>query len=231
LENLRFNFGEEKNDAAFAQELASKADVYVNECFSTSHRAHASFVGVPKLLPSFAGFRLMEEVNTLKNILDNPTRPLVAVVGGAKVETKGPAVTKFLEICDCVLVGGKLAHAFSTVSSDHLLVAHDFSNNGFDIGPKAIATFVDIIKTAKSVIWAGPLGLCEEGYLEGTQSVAAAIIESCAFSVVGGGDTIAALKGLGLLSKFSFVSTGGGAMLEFLIKGNLPGLEALGYRG
>lgn len=230
LENLRFNPGEKKNDPKFAAELASKADIYVNECFSTSHREHASFVELPKLLPSYAGFRLIKEVENLSKILDNPNKPLVAIIGGAKIESKLPVVQKFLEIADAVLLGGKVSMEWKGAVPEKLYLSKDFAKGKKDIGPKTIEGFSEIISYARTIIWAGPMGLYEEKpYDTGTRSIADAIINSKAFSVIGGGDTTAAVNKFGLLDKFGFASTGGGAMLDFLAKGTLPGLKALGY--
>jgi len=231
LENLRFDPRERENDPEFAKELAEKADLYVNECFSSCHREHVSIVGIPKLLPSFAGFHLEKEVSTLSQVLKDPRRPLIAIVGGAKLESKAPAVQKFLESCDFVLVGGKIALEYSQKNdspNQKLILATDYVSNGLDIGPKTVAKFAEHIKKAGTIVWSGPMGLYEEGHTEGTKSVAQAVLESGAFSVVGGGDTISDLQDLGVLDKFSFVSVGGGALLEFLIKGTLPGLEVLG---
>ncbi len=227
LENLRFDPREEKNDPAFARELSEKAEVYVNECFATSHREHASIVGVPKLLPAYAGLCLEKEVTTLSKALESPQRPLVAIVGGAKAESKVPVITRFLEVCDHVLVGGKISRDIQMTPSEKLHLAADFTSDGLDIGPQAIEEFASFIKEASSVIWSGPLGVYEKGFTAGTQAVAEAVIESKAFSVIGGGDTIAVMRRIGLLDAFNFVSTGGGAMLEFLVNGTLPGLEVL----
>lgn len=231
LENLRFDSREKANDLSFARELSEKADVYVNNCFAVSHRSHASVVGITKFLPSYAGSLLEEEVFVLRDVLKSPKRPLLAVVGGAKIETKASVVFKFLEICDLVLVGGKIANDLKGEHNSKLLLAPDLTADGYDIGPLAIEKFTEALASASSVIWSGPMGFYEEGHLLGTQKVAEAIISSGAFSVVGGGDTVASLKALELLESFSFVSTGGGAMLDFLIEGNLPALEALGYNG
>ena len=235
LENLRFDPRERSNDPTLAEILSSSADIYVNECFATSHRGHTSFVGVPSLLPAFAGFRLEEEVTTLGQCLNNPQRPLVAIIGGAKFETKIPAVQKFLSFCDYVLVGGKIAREsqFLTwaknIDSSALHSAQDYAHDGLDIGPRTIADFLKVVSTAKTIIWGGPMGLYEQGYTQGTEEVASAVANSSAFSVIGGGDTIAVGQTLNLLDDFDFVSTGGGAMLDFLANGNLPGLKVLGY--
>jgi phosphoglycerate kinase len=235
LENLRFNVGEEKNDPGFSDELARKADIYVNECFSTSLREHASFVGIPKLLPSYAGFQLVKEVETLKKVLVDPARPLLAIIGGAKIESKKPAIQKFAQIADGVLVGGRLAldgpvELESKSLTDKVYCPVDYVDNK-DIGPKTLAGWEEIILAAKTVVWAGPMGLFEdEKYSWGTKCVGEFIIEAVkkgCFAVAGGGDTVTALDKFGLFDQFSFVSTGGSAMLDFLVFGTLPGIDAL----
>jgi len=229
LENLRFDPREETNDETFAKELASKADIYVNESFATCHREHASIVGVPKLLSSYAGFRLQKETNTLNKVLQNPEKPLVVIIGGAKIESKAPVISRFLEIADHVLLGGKIGQEWKKNIPVNLILPTDYAPESKDIGKETIAKFAEIIRNAKTVLWVGPLGMYEdERFINGTSKVALVITENPRiFSVVGGGDTITALNNLGHLQKFSFVSTGGGAMLEFLAKGTLVGIEAL----
>lgn len=227
LENLRFDSREEENEPEFAKELAQGIDLYVNDCFATSHREHTSIVGIPKLVPAYAGLNLEKEVASLEKVLINPARPLVAIVGGAKLETKKPAVSKFLNICESVLVGGRIALDWDLPAEEKLILASDFVSETRDIGPRSIGRFCDVVLRAATIVWSGPLGLFEEGFITGTKSVAEAVVSSKAFSIVGGGDTVAALKELNMLNRFSFVSTGGGAMLEFLIKGTLLGLEVL----
>jgi len=232
LENLRFDSREEENSIEFAQELAEKADVYVNECFSASHREHTSFVEVPKLLDSYAGFRLLEEIRTLKKILENPARPFIAIVGGAKIETKRPLIDKFIGIADQILVGGKIGLDWKGRIPKNVNMPLDYAYDYKDIGEETVNEYVSYIGLAKTVVWAGPLGMFEaEGCDAGTNEIAKAITNIDCFSLIGGGDTIAAVKRMGLINKFSFVSTGGSSMLEFLVKGNLPGLEVLGYNG
>jgi len=228
LDNLRLNKGEEMNDDKFAKELAGLADVYVNEAFGVCHREHASIVGVPKYLPSVAGFLLQKEVKILSKVLEDPERPFVAIIGGAKLESKAKVIDKFLEIADQVLIGGKIGFALK-IKSEKLFIPTDYVDD-FDIGPETIETFTNIIKKAKSVVWAGPMGKFEESkYQKGSKVIAEEIIKSEAFSVVGGGDTIAVLNKLNLKDKFNHVSTGGGAMLAFLAGDELPGLKALNY--
>lgn len=232
LENLRLNPGEKENSTVYAKELAEKSDIYVNESFATSHREHASIVEIPKYLPAYAGLHLAQEIETLTKIIKNPKHPLVTVIGGAKLESKLPVVNKFLEIADAVLLGGKLWSEWKEKVPENLFLPLGNIPNGLDISPETIDGFSKIISSAATVIWVGPMGYYQNPeYIKGTQGVAEAIINSRAFSVVGGGDTITALNKLGLLEKFNFVSTGGGAMLDFLAKGTLPGLEALNYHG
>ena len=238
LENLRFYKEEELNDPEFSQKLASLADIYVNEAFAVSHRDHASITGVPKLLPHFAGFRLQKEIEELSKVLDNPTRPLVVVIGGAKIETKLPLVNKMIGFADRVLVGGEIAEEFKIKNAElridggNVQLA-DLNDEKTDITGESIQKFTEIINSAKTVVWNGPMGeiskevnkslLSEVGTLE----IAVAISKSSAHSIVGGGDTIGFLNKQGLLHKFSFVSMGGGAMLAFLSGEKLPGIEAL----
>ena len=237
LENLRFFQGEEKNDEDFSKQLASLADVYVDDAFASSHRAHASIVGVTKYLSSFAGLRLEKEVEELAKVLENPKRPLVVIIGGAKIETKLPLVEKMHRFADYVLVGGEIAendkvllkvqHEKLTGKRSVLLVA-DANGNLKDITSKSAENFVQIIQNAKTIVWNGPMGVTEEKESQnGTNILAEGIVQTSADTIVGGGDTLSFLKEKNLLSKFSFVSTGGGAMLEFLSGEKLPGIEVL----
>jgi len=233
LENLRFDPREEQNDPSLAKELAAKADVYVNECFSTSHRNHTSFVAITKLLPSYAGLRLEKEVETLSTVIKKPARPLVALIGGTKIETKKPVIDKFIEVADYVLVGGKIGLNWNVelaTNATNLLLPSDYAEMEKDIGLSTIETYRKIILQAKTVIWAGPMGYFEdEKFASGSIKLAQAIVDSRAFSIAGGGDTITFLDKYGFLDKFNFISTGGSAMLKFLAGDKLPGLEALGY--
>lgn len=229
LENLRFWPEEEKNDPAFAKELVALADFYVNESFAASHRAHASVVGVSKYLPAFAGLRLEEEVMELGGVLEKPKRPLVFVLGGAKTETKSPLVPAFAKISDEVLLGGLLMFDQNLRKIARVTSPIDAVET-FDIGPESVKKFAEIIKNAGTVVWNGPMGKWEDlRYAAGTRSIAEELATSSAKTIVGGGDTIAALSSFGLLKKMSYVSLGGGAMLEFLAGKELPGLKALGY--
>ncbi len=232
LENLRFDPREEANDEDFAKELASYGDYYVNECFSTSHRRHASFVGIPQHLRSFAGLRLVREVENLAKVLETPEKPVVAIFGGVKLETKLPAVSRFLSIADFVLLGGRLGLSYEGDNNYKVLVPTDYIGSSEDIGPKTVNMFANVISTAKTIVWNGPMGKFEQDeFMEGTRGVCKAVVASKAFSLVGGGDTITALDKLKMLSKMSFVSTGGGAMIEFISGSVLPGLQALTYYG
>ena len=231
LENLRFGKGEEENNDDFARELSSLADIYVNECFATSHRKHASFVGIPKYLPSFAGLQFAKEIETLSKILENPARPLVFVMGGAKIETKIPLTKKISKIADTILLGGLLMFAKELEGMPKVRFPVD-SMRIDDIGPKSIAVFGKILKNAKTIVWNGPMGKFEEKeFAQGTKAIAELLAEKAEKRevevIVGGGDTIAALDKFGLRDKMSFVSTGGGSMLQFLADGTLPGIEAL----
>jgi phosphoglycerate kinase len=268
LENLRFSDGEKDNDPTFAKELSSLADVYVNEAFPVSHRAHASIVGVPKFLPSYAGLQFEKEVSHLSNAF-TPGHPFVFVLGGAKFDTKLPLIARFSTIADIIFLGGALGNdallakgisvgaskissgnvdISAMVSQPNIIVpidatiqdhsAKDIDAIGakdaiLDAGPKTLALVGEKIRTAKFILWNGPLGPYEDGYVEGTKSVANMIADrtqadSSVVSMVGGGDTLAAIANLGIEDKFTFVSSGGGAMLDFLAKGTLPGIEALG---
>lgn len=232
LENLRFDPREEESSEEFARELAKNAQIYVNECFATSHREDTSIYLVPKLLPSYAGLRLEQEVETLKKVIKDPKRPLVSIIGGAKLGTKRPVVSKFLQISDFVLIGGKIGLDWDTEIPENLILPVDYTGVNQDIGPQTVSEFIKIIKIAKTVIWNGPMGLFEVSPFEhATNELARVIADHDSFSIIGGGDTIHAINALGILDKFDFVSTGGGAMLEFITNENLPGLEVLGYHG
>ena len=232
IENLRFFPGEEGNDLDFAKKLAFLADLYVNDCFAVSHRNHASIVGIPKLLPSYAGLNLEKEVEILDRVLRNPQRPLVALIGGAKIETKLPIIENLAKICDSVLIGGRLP--LEILSRNYIsLLKNVFIadlKERKDIDDKSIDLFVSLIKGAKTIVWNGPMGVFEEEKFSiGTKKIAKAVAESKAFSIVGGGETIAALVFFGYTSKIKHLSMGGGAMLDFLAGKELPGLKALGY--
>lgn len=237
LENLRFYKEEEENGKKFSQKLASLANIYVNDAFASSHRVHASIVGVTKYLPSFAGLRLEKEIGQLSKILNAPKRPLIVIIGGAKIETKLPLVEKMHHFADYVLVGGEIAendkvllrvqHEKITGRKSSLLVA-DLTEDDKDITVKSAENFLQVCQNAASIVWNGPMGLIEdEKYQNGTNILAEGLAEISCYKVVGGGDTLGFLKKKNLFDKFSFASIGGGAMLEFLAGVKLPGLEAL----
>lgn len=230
LENLRYWSEEEDNNPDFAKKLSGFGQDYVNECFSVAHRAHASVATLPILLPSYAGLELAKEVAELQKVLQKPEHPLVAIVGGAKLETKLPAINNLAKVADKVLVGGKLMFEVAeTTLPDNVIVAQD-SIDEKDIGPESLGIFQSEIDRAKMLVWNGPMGVFEEEkYAAGTKKIAQMVAGSDAYSLVGGGDTIAALKDINMLDKVDFVSVGGGAMLEFLEGKQLPALQALGY--
>ena len=264
LPNLRSDPREESNDIGFAKQIAGMANLYVNECFSVSHRVHSSVVGIPKLLPSYAGIQCTKEVKNLSLAL-RPAHPALFILGGLKYSTKAPLVSKFEKIYDRIFVGGAIAHVFFLaqgkeighsayekgvfaeleLSHDRLIFTQDMiavsesgreritdpdhirpDESALDAGPKTIELIAELVSSAKFVVWNGPLGDYTKGYDKATKAVGEIIAESDAFSVVGGGDTLAALPEE-TLKRFSFVSTGGGAMLDFLAHGTLPGIEAL----
>ena len=230
-ENLRFGPGEETNDENFAKKLASLADVYVNEAFAVSHRDHASIVGVPKFLPHLAGFRFLGEIENLSKVRESPKRPVVVLISGIK-EDKVEMAKELAEKVDKVLVGGKLPKYFGegNPNPEKLMIA-DLTFDGFDITLNSSERFKAEIAKAGTIVLAGVLGKYEEeGYRQGTIDVFRAVSQASAYKVAGGGDTEAALTMLGLTSKFDWISVGGGAMLEFLASGTLPGIEALKKR-
>jgi len=228
LENLRFNPGEEKNDKGFAKRLASLADFYINNAFAVSHRLHASVVGVPRYLPSAAGLDLLKEVDTLSNILQKPRRPVVVILGGVK-RSKTEAVRKMVGWADYILIGGKLVFYDGIPQLfDHEKVSGHLKREGEDITMKSVKEFEKIIAKAGTIIWSGPMGAYEkEEFSKGTKRVAQAAVDSGAYTVIGGGDTEAALTKFGLVDKIDYISSGGGAMLFFLAEKTLPGIEAI----
>lgn len=236
LENLRFYPEEEANDLEFAKKLSSLSEIYINDAFAASHRSHASIVGMPKFLPHYAGLRFQKEVEELSKVLDNPKRPLTVIIGGAKIETKLPLVEKMHHFADYVLVGGEIAENDKILAKvahekqkdkKSILIVSDLTADNKDITEHSAQNFVQVIKNSKTVVWNGPMGLFEECFDLGTREIAKAIASSGAYTIVGGGDTVTFLKNEGLLDKFSFVSTGGGAMLEFLSGEQLPGISVL----
>jgi phosphoglycerate kinase len=235
LENIRFYPGEEECDLDFAKSLAKLGEFFVNEAFSVCHRKHASVYLLPKLLPSFFGFQLEKELENLENFLKNYQKPLVCLIGGKKIKDKAPLVKKFSEIGDWILVNHliweELVNSQIEIQDkEKILPPLDSVNGNKDIGEKTLEIFKEKIKSAKTIFWNGPFGkIEEEKYSKGTEELAKAILESSAFSLIGGGETIEFTNKLKITEKFSFASTGGGAMLKFLAGEKLPGLEALGY--
>ena len=277
LENVRFHKEETDNDPEFAKELASMAELYVNDAFGAAHRAHASTAGIAEYLPAAAGFLMEKELNFLGTTLENPTRPFVAILGGAKVSDKIGVIDSLLEKVDTLMIGGGMAYTFfkaqgysvgnSLCEPDKCELALNLMEKakakgvklllpvdtkvgkefkpdtesktvawteipdeweGFDIGEKTIEIFKNELKTAKTVIWNGPLGLFEfEQFAIGTNSIANALAELDATTIIGGGDSAAAVEKAGLADKMTHISTGGGASLEFLEGKKLPGIECL----
>ena len=230
LDNVRMNEGEEKDDEEFARALSSLADIYVNEAFATSHREHASIIGVPKLLPKAAGLRFAEEVAKLSIILENPKRPVVAMVSGVKKD-KLSYIQNFLKFADMILVGGRLPDYVGDtdpVRSNSKIILARLIPDKEDITIHSIETFQKELARAGTIIVAGVLGKYEEeGHRQGTKQLFEAVAASTAFKLMGGGDSEAAASLFGITDKFDWISTGGGAMLEFLSNGTLPGLQAL----
>ena len=277
LENVRFDSREEANDPEFAKELASLADIYVNDAFGTAHRAHATTAGVADYLPAVCGFLIEKEVKMLGDALDNPQRPFVAILGGAKVSDKIKVIENLIEKADSIIIGGGMTYTFlkamgynvgdSICELDRIDIAKEtmkkaeekgvkllfpvdtvcgkeFSNDtemkivnskeipdgwqGLDIGPESIKEFTEELKKAKTVMWNGPLGVFEfENFAKGTNAIAKVLSEIDATTVIGGGDSAAAVEKGGFADKITHISTGGGASLEFLEGKKLPGIECL----
>jgi len=237
LENLRFHKEETENNPEFAKSLSRLGDIYINDAFGVCHRAHASIVGVPQYLESGIGLLLEKEIQNLDKLLKNPKRPMLALIGGKKVETKTKLINRILEIADFVLISGLIKKEIDEKGMifsypEKLIVPVDAiekEGNMPDIGPKTIKLFKKKIKKAKTIFWNGPFGMIEkEEFSKGTFELAKAIAKKWfCYSVVGGGETVEFISRLGLLEKFDHVSTGGGAMLQFLSGETLPGLEAI----
>jgi phosphoglycerate kinase len=235
MENLRFEPGEQACDPNFAKELIACVDpqnqggvVYINDAFASHHPA-ASTTILPTLLPHAAGLRFTEEVNKLLGVRQNPQKPLVAIIGGAKIDDKLPVIQLFAQIADAVVVGGKLPAEIKEKKMQfggNVYVAQ-MNEAGTDLSEQSRIEYAQRFQGVKQVVWAGPLGKYETGETAGTKALADAVIACGADSIVGGGDTITALNQLGLLDKMKFVSTGGGAMLDLLAKGTLPTIDAL----
>jgi phosphoglycerate kinase len=278
LENLRFHPEEEKNDSAFATELAQLADLFVLEAFGTAHRRHASIVGIPKLLPSAPGILLQSELSMLGKVLEAPTKPLAAILGGAKISDKIKILDNLLDKLDVLIIGGGMASNFlkakglnigkSLVEDDgeqlareiitrsaslkvelslpiDIIVGNEFKPDPetvktvkideieddfmiLDIGPKTISLFLEQLSRSKTILWNGPLGVCEfDMFSKGTKHVAETLACLDAFSIIGGGSTASAIEELGISAQLGYISTGGAAMLEFLEGKVLPGVAAL----
>lgn len=230
-ENLRFNAGEETNDQGFARKLAAKGDVFVNDAFAVSHRKHASIVSLPKLLPSTIGLHFTSEIEALRMVREHPRRPVVFIIGGAKLETKLPLIEKLLPLADLMLIGGKLAQEVRNVCSPEMFsqmsVAQQ-TEDGKDITEEAAHDFVGKIKAAGTVVWNGPMGVFEEERTSlGTKLIAQAIDAANGYTVIGGGDTEAAATKFNAETGIDHISMGGGAMLQYLAEGTLVGLEAI----
>ena len=244
LENIRYFEGEEKNDKEFAKNLSLLGNIYVNDAFAVSHRDHASIAGVCKFLTSYPGFHLIKEIQTLKKIMESPKRPLTVLIGGAKIETKLPLVEKMHQLADYVLVAGEIAEQDRVLihvqhekleGKKSIVLVGELNQDKTDMTQKSIENFKQVFDLSNTIVWNGPAGVIRKkkdrkkgnDTEKGTRNLAKAIIKSGAYSVIGGGDTLAYLKEINLLNKFDFVSTGGGAMLEFLSGKELPGIEAL----
>ena len=281
LENIRFFKGEKKNDEQFAKQLATLADIYVDDAFGSVHRAHASVAGVPQFIPGFAGLLLKEEIEMLSKIVNNPDHPVVAILAGAKISTKIGLISALMKTSDYIIVGGGIANTFlkakgykvgvSLVEEESIETASQmltqFENSScklilpvdaicgnlqdssiaietndvssiphnmsmLDIGPQSEKLFDEIIKKGKTIVWNGPVGMFENPlYRHGTDAVYNSVVsQSGATTIAGGGDTLAAIADKTENDKITHISTGGGAMLEFIEKGTLPGIEALSMK-
>jgi phosphoglycerate kinase len=227
LMNLRFDSREEANDDDFAKGLAGLADYYVNEAFGVSHRKHSSFVGIPKYIPHAAGFHFIEEVEKLTDIINKPKRPVIFIISGVK-EDKLKHIEDIERFADKVLVGGRLPEFLGEVDVGRKTLVAKLNPDRQDITVHSTEAFENEIEKAKTIILAGPIGKFEdEGQRYGTKKVFEAVANSKAYKVAGGGDTQEAIKLFNLTEKFDWISVGGGATLEFLAKGTLPGIEAL----
>jgi phosphoglycerate kinase len=277
LENLRFHAEEEKNDPAFARQLAALCDIYINDAFGAAHRAHASTAGIVAYVKqAAAGFLMQKEIESLNHALTKAEKPYVSIVGGAKISDKIELIENFTSIADTILIGGAMAYTFlrakgiqtgkSLVESDKVDLARELMSKavhknvslqlpvdhvvaaaldstdskvvpvdqtpadqmGLDIGPETVRVYSDIIRKAKTIVWNGPMGVFENPrFAQGTFAIAKAVAEAKAFSIVGGGDSVAAVAQSGVESKITHISTGGGASLEFLSGQKLPGVEVL----
>lgn len=227
LENVRFYGEEEKGDEKFAEKLAANFDLYVNEAFGVSHRGHASLAKIGGFLPVCFGFNFKKEIEQLEKARDNFERPAVAIIGGAKIETKLPLINFLSKIYDYVLVGGKLgieAESQKISFAENVILPEDYKDGDLDIGPETAKRFCSLISGAKMIVWNGPMGQFENPLFgEGTKIVLKAISgNKIAYKICGGGETVQFLEQNNAFDAFDFVSTGGGAMLKFLIEGTLP---------
>lgn len=277
LENVRFHKEETDNDREFSKELASMADLYVNDAFGTAHRAHASTAGVAEFLPSACGYLIKKEIDIMGKALSNPARPFVTILGGAKVSDKIGVITNLIEKVDALVIGGGMAYTFSKALGGSIgdsiceddkvelakelikkakekgvklllpvdnVCGKEFSNDteivmadagkipdgyqGLDIGEKSVALFEQTLKDAKTIIWNGPMGVFEfSNFANGTKSIAKIVADADAVTIIGGGDSAAAVEQLGFADKMTHISTGGGASLEFLEGKVLPGIDVL----
>ncbi|KKT98158.1 MAG: Phosphoglycerate kinase [Microgenomates group bacterium GW2011_GWB1_45_17] len=229
LENLRFDSGEEKNSVLFAKKLAKGQDLFVNDAFASSHEEHASIVGVPRLLPSYLGFQFQKELEGLEKAVHEPKRPLVAILGGAKLSTKMHLLKPLEEKVDVLLVGGKMAtELVQHPVENRKLIVGQLTKDGKDISPPTIEQFIRFIQMAQTVVWNGPLGKYEDkAYRRGTYAIAQFLSHSRAYTIAGGGDTEAALTAFNMKKGIKFISSGGGAMLEYIAFGTLPGIKAV----
>ncbi len=232
LENLRFYKEETDNDLAFAKQLSQLGEIYINDAFGDCHRNDASVVGVPKFLPHGAGFLLEKEIIVLDKIMKNPEKPMIVIIGGKKVETKTKFVNTISKVADFVIISGLIKKEAIEKKIEFnfpkKIIGPEDSLDELDIDEKTIELFREKILVSKTILWNGPFGKFEDNnYKKGTLEIAKAIIESKAYSVVGGGETIDFLNNESLLSNFSHVCTGGGAMLQYLSGDKLPGIESL----
>lgn len=230
-ENLRFNPGERANSMFFAKKLAIKGEIYVNDAFSTSHRSHASIVSLPKLLPSTIGLHFALELEALDKVRNNPKRPLLFIIGGAKLETKLPLIERLAKSVDEILVGGKLAHKIGSACSPEAMACitvAQLNPEGKDITQDWAQRFAEKINRAGTVVWNGPMGVFEQPEFSlGTKIITKAINSAPGYTVIGGGDTEAAATKFNAESDIDHISMGGGAMLQYLAEGTLVGLKAV----
>lgn len=237
INNIELRPEEKTNDPEWAQELAGCFDLFVFDAFASAHRSYVTREGIMHILPSYAGFIIESETKALSDAIATPREGKVVVLGGAKISTKLPVIANFLDKAEHIVLGGALINQheeLAKIADPKIILPRDTNpteGNAFDIGPTAIAEYTNIICGAKFVIWNGPMGKYEDAaYAQGTRAVAEAV-SRVPRSVIGGGDTIAAVNALVPSAKFTYISTGGGAMLEFLAGKRLPALEALGYYG